>query len=131
MKKIVLLLFISLSCIAGAFAQVPLVSLVGMEGNDVREGKVAVVVTTRDEIIKSGRLTGNDKNCIIKGYTFSIVAGSKTWSKHVKGDKLTQAIIKKIKATNGPGVKIYFDTIDIVYDGEKASANPLILTYDE
>jgi len=124
---ITLLLFVSLASIA----QVPMISLFGMQGNDVRDGKTVAVNTTRNEIIESGRLTGNDENCVIKGYKFSIVAGSKTWSKHVKGDELTPVIIKKIKATNGPGVRIYIDAIDVVYDGEKASANPLILTYDE
>ena len=124
---ITLLLFTSLAC----SAQVPMMSLFGMQGNDVREGKTVPVNTTRSEIIESGRLTCNDENCVIKGYKFSIVAGSNTWSKHVKGDELTHAIIKKIKATNGPGVRIYIDAIDVIYDGEKASANPVILTYDE
>ena len=121
------LLFASLS----SFAQVPLVTLVGMPGNKVMDGKTTIINTTSGEIIKSAQLTGNDVHCVIEGYTFSIVAGSKTWSAHVKGDKLTPMIIKKIKTMKGPGVKVYIDGIVVVYDGKKASANPVILAYDE
>lgn len=130
MRKIVFLASILFMAL-GSIAQVPQITLGTIPANILTDNGMAAQHTTSTQIINNKKLTGNDPHCIIKGYTFTISAGSDTWTTHVKGDELTPQIIRKVKEMIKPGVKVFFDNFDILYDGKKASANPVMLTYDE
>ena len=132
MKKAAILIVTFLTVIVHcALAQVPMITLGSIPANTVYDGKMVVVKTTRADIDKNTKLTGNDEHCKITGYTFSVIARRTHWSVVVSGDELTPQILKKLKKLNGPDVKLYFDNIHNLYDGNEASCNAVLLSYDQ
>ena len=93
-------------------------------------GTIATSVSSREKILAYPRLLPQVLGCDVKGFSFTITAGDKTWSSEpVKGAVLTEDIKDKIKEMDAPKMKITIDNIRIAYNGTEMTARPIEIEY--
>ena len=96
-----------------------------------KNGKISVEQTTRDRIIRAGKLVAR-ADCVIVSYTFSIMKGDNMWGPvKVRGGLFTTDMVNHLKETKGPNVNVVFDEIKVKQDGLTRSSHPIALKYDQ
>ncbi|GAA4466469.1 hypothetical protein GCM10023093_20670 [Nemorincola caseinilytica] len=113
--------------------RIPVISLGRIHPPEVKNGKPVPTLTTRNNVLKLPMLTADLNNCRVTEYKFSMIAPGRPFYGpfYIQGGDLTDSIKSLIRATDGPGVKLYFDEIHMLYRGETMDANPVYVQYDE
>jgi len=130
-----------LSLLAGPLAgkaqdvkmRVPIISLGRIRTSEIKDGKPIPTVTTRQNVLKYPLLTADLNNCRVTDYKFSLIAPGRPFYGpiYVLGGDVTDSIKTVIKRIDGPGVKLYFEDIHMLYRGDTMDANPVYVQYDE
>lgn len=113
--------------------KIPIVTLGHIPRQTTKDGKVIPTPTTRAKVLQFYMLLGDQPNCRITEYKISILApGKGFWGPmYISGPELTDTIKKKIKETDGPGVKIYISDVKMRYRGTIMDGNNVAVTYDK
>lgn len=107
------------------------------EGPGLVDGVPRVILGTietdnasREKILAYPRLISLELGCEIKGYTFSISGGGKSWGPvDVKGAVLNEDIKDQVKEMDAPKMKVTIDNIKVVYNGKEVMARPIVIEY--
>jgi len=113
--------------------KVPRITLGRIQPTVIKGGKAIPTPTTRRDILKYNLLLADVPNCRVVEYKCSIIAPGQGFYGpiYVTGGELTDSLQRKIKATPGPGVKLYIEDIRINYRGNIMDADPVVVTYDD
>ena len=126
-----ILAFLFSLAFSGSFAQPAVVKVGDIPANTFKDGKMSLEVTTRDRIIKAGKLVARP-DCEIVSYTFSLAKGDQLFGMvAVKGAQFPDKVINELKETMGPGISVLFDDIKVKQDGIIRAAHPIALRYDQ
>lgn len=132
-----LLLLPLLSAPAAMHAQVkqrvPIITLGRIQAPEKKNGKYIPTQATRQQILKNALFLADVNNCSVTEYKFTMIAPGRSLygPVYVASAELPDSLKNKIKATNGPNVKLYVEDIKMNYRGEIMDANPVYITYDE
>lgn len=113
--------------------RVPVITLGRIKTTDYKNGKPLPAATTRTQILKNSMLIADLNNCRVTEYKFSMIAPNRGFygPVYVEGAELPDSLKTVLKNTPGPGVKLYFEEVKMLYRGSTMSANPVYLQYDE
>ena len=97
----------------------------------VTVGTIETNTTSREKVLAYPRLLVQELGCEVKGFTFTITAGDKTWGPEtVKGAVFNEEIKDKIKEWEAPKIKISITNIKVSCGGKDVVANPIELEYE-
>ena len=129
---------IALMLTAAAYAQngkqrVPVISLGRIHVPEIKNGKMVPVKTSRQEMLKNALLLADVNNCQVTEYKFTIIApGQKYYGPvYISASELTDSLKNKLKAQNGPDVKVFIEDIKVNYRGNEQMVNSLAFRYDD
>ena len=117
--------------VLSSHAQEAVVRVGDIPANTFKDGKMSVEQTTRDRIIRAGKLVARP-DCEIVSYTFSLTRGDQMFGiVAVKRAVFPDKVINWLNDTKGPGIKVLFDEIKVKQDGLIRTAHPIALKYDQ
>jgi len=94
-------------------------------------GTIESSTASREKILAYPRLLPQELGCEVKGYSFSISAGSVNWhTDTVKGAVFTEEIKDKIKETEAPEMTITISNIVLQCGGKDETANNIVISYN-
>lgn len=135
LAPILLLPMLSITCptLAQVKQRVPIITLGRIMAPEKKDGKYIHSPATRQQILKNTLFLADVNNCRVVDYKFTLLAPGKGFYGpiYVSAAELTDSLKNKIKATPGPGVKIYIEDIRMNYRGDTMPANPVYISYDE
>lgn len=131
---ILLVLAAQHSCMAqDVKMRIPIISLGRIRPPEIRNGKPVPTPSTKLNVLKLPMLVADLNNCRVVSYKFAMIAPGKAFYGpiYVPGADITDSLKSVIRHTDGPGVKLYFEDIRMLYRGDTLDANPVYIQYDE